>query len=97
MPRLRRRGVRLQRELTFKQELELVIGPLERSAFRNDKERRKAYLQHQTELEQMVAPFHTWGWVVYQAGGFLPAEGQRVSLALRRLKVLGDKPGVEGR
>ena len=82
MPRrVRRRGFQSQRDLTSAQQLELVIGPVpeHRSAFRTDEERRRAYRAHEAELPR------SWAWVTYQAGGFLPQEGQHVGKALRRL------------
>ena len=86
MPRrVRRRGFQSQRELTSSQQLELKIGPLsEGSVFRDDEARRRAFREYEDEL------LHSWAWVTYQAGGFLPEEGQRVTKALRRL-------GVDGR
>jgi hypothetical protein len=87
MARLRNSTKNDQRELTFAQKLELMIGPLpERHAFRNDESRRRAFREHQSEIERMV-PQHSWAWVKYAAGGFLPEEGMRVTVALKRLSV----------
>ncbi len=85
MPRrVRRRGFQSQRELSSAQWLELMVGPFpKRSAFRDDEARRRAFREHEDEL------LHSWAWVTYRAGGFLPEEGGRVTRALQRLGVAG--------
>lgn len=70
--------------LTPQQELELVIGPFgERSAFANEAARKEAYFRHRDDLTREND--HTWAWVVYQAGGFLPNEGARISTVVARI------------
>jgi hypothetical protein len=85
---VRRRGHRLRGELTSEQTLELLIGPVSRSAFRVDDERRAAWFEHKAELMSLLPPDgRGWGWVMYEGGGFLPSEGGRVTAALLRIDV----------
>ena len=85
MPRVRRRGHTLRGELTTAQTFELLLGPTGQE-FTTDAERKAAWFAHRDELMALLPPDgRGWGWVTYEAGGFLPGEGDRVSKALRRI------------
>lgn len=70
--------------LTPAQELELIIGPAGKSAFATDAARREAYRAHRDDLKRDNGRA-TWAWVEFEASGFFPHEGMRITKALARL------------
>lgn len=56
--------------LTIAQQIELAIGPRDRSAFAGDAERRAAWERHRLELLALEAPGRRpWAWWFYEHGG----------------------------
>ena len=56
--------------LTLAQQIELAIGPRERSAFAGEAERRAAWERHRQELLALEAPDRRpWAWWFYERGG----------------------------
>ncbi len=79
----RRRHVRDTR-LSPQQELELLIGG--GGGFKDDSSCHAAWIEHRDELMALMPDSKPWAWVVYEAGGFSPEEGGRITKALARLK-----------
>lgn len=69
--RINRRFRRLDTgpRLTDQQELEMVIGPAGKSAFKDDDARRAAYFAHRAEVLELVTPdVQPWAFKVYEKG-----------------------------
>ena len=71
-------------KLTPAQEMNLLIGAP--GGFRNDAERRAAWFQHRDELLASVPNGRPWAWILFEAGGFRPEEGNRITVALERIE-----------
>lgn len=66
MPRIRRKGHRLQAQLTDGQFFDLVLGTGGRSAFPSDAARRAAWEAHKHDLIHAIAPKKPAAWWSYQ-------------------------------
>lgn len=98
MPRLRRRGHLLRGKLTDAEELELTIGQFaNRSAFKDEDSRRRAYFAHRDEVNALVSDGWTWARIEFDCGGFLPREGTRITAALARIQNQKGKNGPTNR
>ena len=94
--RINRRFRRLDSgpRLTDQQELEMIVGPADKSAFESEDARRAVYFRHREEILKLVTPdCHTWAEVEYELGGFPPEEGGRVTMALNRIDATKAAPG----